>query len=751
MSSLNEGERYILTKLIPLDGKPTTTEIKEDSTIQDLWSENYVNEVLNKLSEEKYLERHGGNPIRWSLDQKGRDHIEKLEKRKENAKKRNKPETDYTYKEMVQEFSLYWDEHEKEIAKVEKRGKPAEISLQELEKSYSPDLADDLIKEPQTVLEAAEESLQKSPLISKKNPTVRVNNIPKYEDRKIREITPENKDELVTVKGVLETVSKTMLQYTGGLFSCTKCNKKYEKAKEPGEKFKSPYKCDACNCRKFEIEEKYDTPVIVASLRTEPGEETETIPLRIQGQIASDLIDLYKKTGQSVRVIGILDYEKRNNKDEFYQPKIRVKTIEQEENKWDEIDVEKETIEKFQEIKQDMGFKKWIDYIIERFAAEKVIHQKTMKEGFLNGILGRTESSDLGNLSILIVGDPGTSKSQIASWTKKNIPKVVYSVGQGSTEVGLTAAVRKNELTGAWVAEAGDIPQANKGIHITDEVDNLDEEDYDAFGEALSSNQITISKANIKTTLEADISEIAMGNPKNGRIDPYEPFYKQIPIRKSEIINRFDIVLAIKEEDTLHNKTKRREITEKIIQDYMSENDRKSFETTLEEYIQLLSYCRNIEPSVTSESKQMIEQYFDKLVSTHKASGNKSSTVGFRRVNTLVLMSRVYARLDFSNKVEEKHIRRAKKFYDNALRTLELNAVEDGLDALESANNRKLTLVKDEIKNSRNPEKPLNVQELAQNVSENYNLSVPEVKAVIEQLKKDGEIFEPKSGHIQST
>lgn len=48
-----------------------------------------------------------------------------------------------------------------------------------------------------------------------------------------------------------------------------------------------------------------------------------------------------------------------------------------------------------------------------------------------------------GELNVLLVGDPGVSKSQILSYVHKIAQRGMYTSGRGSSAVGLTAYVTK--------------------------------------------------------------------------------------------------------------------------------------------------------------------------------------------------------------------------------------------------------------------------------------------------------------------
>jgi DNA replication licensing factor MCM2 len=60
-----------------------------------------------------------------------------------------------------------------------------------------------------------------------------------------------------------------------------------------------------------------------------------------------------------------------------------------------------------------------------------------------------------GDVNVLILGDPGTAKSQMLKYAEATAPRAVYSAGKGASAVGLTANVHKDPITREWTLEGG--------------------------------------------------------------------------------------------------------------------------------------------------------------------------------------------------------------------------------------------------------------------------------------------------------
>jgi DNA replication licensing factor MCM5 len=57
-----------------------------------------------------------------------------------------------------------------------------------------------------------------------------------------------------------------------------------------------------------------------------------------------------------------------------------------------------------------------------------------------------------GDINVLLLGDPGTAKSQLLKFVEKVSPISVYTSGKGSSAAGLTASVQRDVNTVSFIS-----------------------------------------------------------------------------------------------------------------------------------------------------------------------------------------------------------------------------------------------------------------------------------------------------------
>ena len=276
------------------------------------------------------------------------------------------------------------------------------------------------------------------------------------------------------------------------------------------------------------------------------------VPRQKEVYVTNDLVDS-ARPGDEVEVTGIYknlqDYF-ANMKHGFpvFTTRIEANLIKRQGDE-DIVDLTDEDREKIQKLGKSPDI---VQKIINSIAPSIYGHQ-FVKKALALAMFGG-ESKDVGgkhrirgDINVLLLGDPGTAKSQFLKYIEQVFHRCVYTTGKGASAVGLTAGVHKDPLSGEWTLEGGALVLADKGVCLIDEFDKMNDQDRTSIHEAMEQQSISISKAGIVTSLQARCSVIAAANPIKGNYNNSLNFNDNVDLT-DPILSRFDILSVIKDE-----------------------------------------------------------------------------------------------------------------------------------------------------------------------------------------------------------
>jgi len=198
-----------------------------------------------------------------------------------------------------------------------------------------------------------------------------------------------------------------------------------------------------------------------------------------------------------------------------------------------------------------------------------------------------------GDINVLLLGDPGTAKSQLLKFVEKVSPIAIYTSGKGSSAAGLTASVQRDSQSREFYLEGGAMVLGDGGVVCIDEFDKMRDEDRVAIHEAMEQQTISIAKAGITTILNARTSVLAAANPIFGRYDDMKSPGDNIDFQTT-ILSRFDMIFIVKDD---HNEARDRTIAKHVIGIHMNKDQDQSAPVTgeipIEKMKRYITYCKS--------------------------------------------------------------------------------------------------------------------------------------------------------------
>ncbi len=629
---------------------------------------------------------------------------------------------------------------------------------------FDPDLANELLENPEEVIKAAELSLQQFDVYVEqdiKNIRVRFSDLPSTQTQMIRNIRSIHLNKFLVIEGIVRQKSDVRPQVTASKFECPSCGNVIN-VLQLDTTFREPSKCGCGRKGKFlmlgnELVDAQGIVVEESPEHLEGGEQPKRINVFLKDDLVSPFSERRTSPGSKIIVNGVVKevpiLSRTGAKMTRFDLLIEANYVGSSQESFYEVDISAEDIVMIKDIAEDpRGY----DKIIQSMAPSIYGYEK-IKESLLLQMMGgvRKVRNDKvvsrGDMHILLVGDPGSGKSQLLKRVATISPKSRYVSGKGVSGAGLTAAVVRDEFLKGWALEAGALVLASDGICCIDEMDKMGEEDRAAMHEALEQQTVSVSKANVQATLIARTTVLAAANPKLGRFDPFDIIANQIDLPPT-LINRFDLIFPIKD---LPDDVRDEKLATHILSLHQNPDIQSPPLSTdmLKKYI---AYARQfVHPRLSPEAIEEIKAFYLKMrMSGSEEGGIRTIPISARQLEALVRMAEASAKTRLSDVVMRRDARKAIELleycllqvgFDRETGKIDIDRIATGV----GASQRNHIIIVKEILTELEAKvgKTVSVDDIMAE-ARSRGLDSEKVDEALEKLRRTGDIFEPRRGFI---
>jgi replicative DNA helicase Mcm len=480
----------------------------------------------------------------------------------------------------------------------------------------------------------------------------------------------------------------------------------------------------------FTVEEDYED---------RPGTEVKSIKCIVSGDLLKVGPAERFIRGNRVRVIGIYlarQIKNKANKDKIeLEPFVEVNNVDFLNDTFMDIKITDEDRERIKMIAYRPDA---ISYLSEQMFSS-IYGYPEVKKALICQLFGapkaqRGHKYTRGDIHVLLIGDPSTSKSTFLQISHMLSLKGAFSSGKSTTAVGITAMVHRDETLGTWIVEAGAFPLSNGGIYALDEADKVSEEDKSSLHEAMESQVVSVTKANIHTSLRCEAGLLAAANPKKGRFDINSDIFSQIDMQPT-LVNRFDMVFIFidRSDATIDGK----------VADRIFDGDNTKEEITRELFKKYLLIAKELTPELSKEGTVKIKEMY---LNIRKANDGAGIPISPRQLESAVRLAKAHARVRLSKAVDDVDIKFAidmiqyylsKIAIDKITGCVDVDFIETGMCTSE----RQLLDVIPKLI-SLSEKRELNFEEIRSKISDKVDERT--LEKAIAKLKQGGDIYEPR-------
>ena len=268
-------------------------------------------------------------------------------------------------------------------------------------------------------------------------------------------------------------------------------------------------------------------------------------------------------------------------------------------------------------------------------------------------------------------------------------------------------------------------------------------------------NTVSISKAGITATLNARTTVIAAANPKYGRFNRMKSLPEQVDLPPT-LLSRFDLLFVLLDEP---DEKLDSEIAEHILKVRKGEAETVAPKIPHELLKKYIAYARkNIKPVLSKEAMEEIKRYYVKMRRTIGRGGNeegiKPIPITARQLEALIRLSEAHAKMRLSEIVTKEDARAAIELMEYTLRktamdeegNIDVSILEVGKSSKKINKMDKILSIIKELQDLEDYGAPR--EEIIKEASR-YGIGKSEVEKILEELKANSMIYEPRSGYYK--
>ncbi|KAJ2358820.1 MCM DNA helicase complex subunit [Coemansia sp. RSA 2618] len=537
-------------------------------------------------------------------------------------------------------------------------------------------------------------------------PKVRVYNL--SASTNMRELNPGDMDKLVSVRGMLVRASAVIPDMQRAFYRCTQCEWATTVGLDKGV-IDAPAQCSNSACLKKDAIELVpgrstyadkqlarlqETPEVIPD-----GQTPHTVTLVAHGE----LVDV-ARPGDRLEITGIYRGEpvrvnpRQRTVQALYRTYIDVVHVRRlgraRTQGVEGLDVAAAVEDAQRDADADTGadaefgeheeaeFRRWardarlLD-MLARSVAPGIHGLDDVKRGLLLQLFGGVRKQfdragaprARGDINVLLVGDPGVSKSQLLSAVHALAPRGIYTSGKGSSAVGLTAYITRDPDTRQLVLESGALVLSDDGICCIDEFDKMTDSTRSVLHEAMEQQTISIAKAGIITSLNARCSILAAANPVDSKWNARMSIVDNINLPPT-LVSRFDLVFIVLDSiDEAQDRRLARHIVSLYADDESADDPDALPRVPASKLTRYIAYARRaIRPRITDDAADALTQAYVALRRIGRDANAGRVTATARQLESMIRMSEAHAKMRLSETVEPLDVEMAAQLMRDALR-----------------------------------------------------------------------------------